>query len=66
MTCDGCGAILTDDNAAPTCSQHPLCTRCYDPLHAMCRGCLTVAAELARDVEDDRRADVGRDERNVR
>ena len=62
MTCDSCGAILTDDNDAPTCPEHPQCTRCYDPLHAMCRGCLTVAAELARDVEDDRRFDQERSE----
>lgn len=66
MTCDSCGAILTDDNAAPTCPEHPKCVDCYDPLHAMCRGCLTVAAELARDVEDARRADVERDEGNFR
>lgn len=59
--CDSCHTTLGDDNAAPTCTDHPRCVDCHDPAALLCRGCRDEELRITTDREDDRRADHARD-----
>lgn len=51
--CDNCRAVPD----APTCTEHPTCTDCFDPRFVACVACLAALREWADDERTDRDRD---------